>query len=287
VQRGPAVTHYFQVTNNTGKPVHISGVRVSCGCTTATALQNQLAPGESTAIQAQMDTRRFSGHKQVTIYVSFDQPQWDEASVFVRAYGTDDISISPTDFVFPGKVKQGTPASAKVTVQFLGINWQVLGAESDSGYIEPAFKELRRDNGSVVYEVTASLRKDTPPGRWFTDIWLRTNQGSLPKVRIPLSVEIESASSTPRTISFGEIKAGQSAERTFSVKGDKPFRVTKVEGAEGEVSAKTSEEPRAEQEVTITFKPNKAGTFDRKLIVVTDSTDLKKIEVQAHGTVIR
>jgi hypothetical protein len=163
VPRGPSLTHYFQVTNNTGKPVHIAGVRVSCGCTAATALQNHLAPGESTAIQAQMDTRRFSGHKQVTIYVSFDQPQWEEASVFVRAYGTDDISISPAEFVFSGKIKQGTPASAKVTVQFLGVNWQILGTESDSGYIEPAFKELRRDNGSVVYEVTASLRKDTPP----------------------------------------------------------------------------------------------------------------------------
>jgi len=287
VPRGPTLTHYFQVTNNTGKPVHISGVRVSCGCTTATALQNQLAPGESTAIQALMDTRRFSGHKQVTIFVTFDQPQWEEATVFVRAYGTDDISITPAELGFPGKVKQGTPATAKVTVQLLGINWQVQGAESDSGYIEPAFKELRRDNGSVVYEVTASLRKDTPPGHWFTDVWLRTNQTGLPKVRIPLSVDIESASTSPRTISFGEIKAGESAERKFSVKGEKPFRVTKVEGADGEVTAKTSEEPKAEQEVTITFKPSKAGKFDRKLIVVTDSTDLKKIEVQAHGNVVR
>jgi len=287
VPRGPTLTHYFQVTNNTGKPVHIAGVRVSCGCTTATALQNQLAPGESTSIQALMDTRRFSGHKQVTIYVTFDQPQWEEASVFVRAYGTDDISISPTEFTFPAKVKQGDGAAAKVTVQFLGGNWQVQGAESDSGYIEPKVKEVRRDNGSSVYEVTAALRKDTPPGRWFTDIWLATNQTGLPKVRIPLTVEIESASTAPRTISFGDIKAGESAQRKFSVKGEKPFRVTKVEGADGEVTAKTSEEAKAEQEVTITFKPSKTGAFDRKLIVVTDSTDLKKIEVQAHGNVVR
>jgi len=287
VPRGPTLTHYFQVTNNTDKPVHIAGVRVSCGCTSATALQNQLAPGESTAIQALMDTRRFSGHKQVTIFVSFDQPQWDEAQVFVRAYGTDDISVTPTEFAFPGKVKQGAGASAKVTVQFLGGNWQVAGTEQDSGYVESSSKELRRDNGSVVYEITASLRKDIPPGRWFTDVWLRTNQSGLPKVRIPLMVEVESASTAPRTISFGELKAGQSAERKFSVKGAKPFRVTKVEGADGEVTAKTSEEPKAEQEVTITFKPSKAGTLDRKLIVVTDSTDLKKIEVQAHGTVVR
>jgi hypothetical protein len=287
VPRGPTLTHYFLLTNNTDKPVHISGVRVSCGCTQATALQNQVAPGQSTAILAQMDTRRFSGHKQVTIYVTFDQPQWEEASVFVRAYGSDDVSISPAELTFPGKIKQGTTATAKATVQFLGVNWQVVGTEQDSGYVGSSFKELRRDNGSVVYEITASLRKDLPPGRWFTDIWLTTNQSGLPKVRIPLTVEVESTGEAPKTISFGEVKAGQSAERKFSVKGDKPFRVTKVEGADGEVTAKTSQEPKAEQEVTITFKPSKTGTFDRKLIVVTDSTDLKKIEVQAHGTVVR
>jgi len=287
VPRGPTLTHYFHLTNTTDKPMHIANVRVSCGCTSATALQNQLAPGESTAIQALMDTRRFSGHKQVTIFVTFDQPQWEEAQVFVRAYGTDDISISPAEFVFSGKVKQGAAASAKATVQFMGGHWQITGTDQDSGYVESSFKEVRRDAGTVVYEVTASLRKDTPPGKWFTDVWLKTNQGGLPKVRIPLTVEIESASSTPKTISFGEVKAGQSAERKFSVKGAKPFRVTHVEGTDGEVTAKTSEEPKAEQEVTITFKPSKTGTLDRKLIVVTDLTDLKNIEVQAHGTVVR
>jgi Protein of unknown function (DUF1573) len=287
VPRGPTLTHYFLVTNKSDKQVHIAGVRVSCGCTTATALQQALAPGQSTAIQALMDTRRFSGHKQVTIFVSFDQPQWDEVQLFVRAYGSDDISVSPAEFVFPGKVKLGTPATSKVTIQFTSGNWQILGNEQDSGYVEASFKEVRRDASSVVYEVTASLRKDTPAGKWFTDVWLKTNQGGLPKIRIPLTVEIESAAAAPRTITFGEIKAGESAERKISVKGAKPFRVMKVEGADGEVTAKTSEVAKDEQEVTITFKPSKAGIFDRKLIVVTDLSDLKQIEVLAHGTVIR
>ena len=285
VPRGPTLTHYFLVTNKGDKPVHIAGVRVSCGCTVATAMQQSVAPGESTAIQAQMDTRRFSGHKQVTIFVSFDQPQWSEVQLFVRAYGSDDLSVSPAEFVFPGKVKMGTAATAKVTVQFTGGNWQVLGSEQDSGYVTSSFKEIRRDGSTAVYEVTASLRKDIPAGRWFTDVWLKTNQSGLPKVRIPLNVEVESASAAPRTITFGEIKAGESAERKFSLKGVKPFRVTKIEGTDGEVSAKTSPEAKAEQEVTITFKPSKAGAFDRKLTVLTDLSDLKQFEILAHGTV--
>src|SRR5260221_13333619 len=72
VPRGPTLTHPFRLTNNTGKPLHISGVRVSCGCVSASAAQENVAPGESTTINAQMDTRRFHGAKSVTIYVNFD-----------------------------------------------------------------------------------------------------------------------------------------------------------------------------------------------------------------------
>src|SRR5438093_8858134 len=74
VPRGPTLTHHFRVTNNTNGPVHIGGVRVSCGCVTAWALQNDLGPGQGTSIVAQMDTRRFFGTKSVTIYVQFDRP---------------------------------------------------------------------------------------------------------------------------------------------------------------------------------------------------------------------
>src|SRR3954449_2982924 len=70
VPRGPMMTHYYRLTNNSQVPLHIAGVRVSCGCTSASALQQDIAPGQSTAILAQMDTRRFVGAKQVTIFVT-------------------------------------------------------------------------------------------------------------------------------------------------------------------------------------------------------------------------
>ena len=85
VPRGPTLAHPFRLTNNTGRPVHISSVRVSCGCVSASAQDTVLAPGQSTAIQAYMDTRRFLGSKGVTIYVSFDQPDRAEVRLWVQA----------------------------------------------------------------------------------------------------------------------------------------------------------------------------------------------------------
>src|SRR6516162_2988609 len=50
VPRGPTLTHPFRLVNKTNQRVHIASVRVSCGCTSAQALQTDLAPGQETAI---------------------------------------------------------------------------------------------------------------------------------------------------------------------------------------------------------------------------------------------
>src|SRR5947209_12672162 len=106
VPRGPMLTHSYRLTNNTGQTVRITSVRVSCGCTSATALQGVLAPGQSTSVLAQMDTRRFTGPKTVTIYVQFDQPQWAEARLSISANARDDISVTPDTLAF-GSVQRG------------------------------------------------------------------------------------------------------------------------------------------------------------------------------------
>ena len=76
VPRGPTLQHPFRLVNNTGRTVRIVGVRVSCGCTQARALQSTLAPGQETAILATMDTTRFFGHKSVTIFVTLGVTGW-------------------------------------------------------------------------------------------------------------------------------------------------------------------------------------------------------------------
>jgi hypothetical protein len=193
VPRGPTLSHAFRVTNNTGRQVHISSVRVSCGCVSASAVDTYLAPGQSTAIQAFMDTRRFVGSKGVTIYVSFDQPRRDEVRLWVQANSRDDLVISPAGFAL-GEVKRGSVPSASVMVTLAGSGqWQITEVDRTSNYILTAVKEVHRDAAEVSYEITASVRGDAPVGKWYTDIRLKTNNPAVPMVRVPLTVEIESA----------------------------------------------------------------------------------------------
>src|SRR5262245_26395380 len=110
VPRGPMLTHPYRLTNNTGQSVHIASVRVSCGCVTATALTGKLAPGQSTVVLAQMDTRRFVGPKTVTIYVQFDQPRWEAVRLSIQVTGRDDVSVTPEALALGPVPRRPSPA---------------------------------------------------------------------------------------------------------------------------------------------------------------------------------
>jgi hypothetical protein len=288
VPRGPTVAHLFRLTNNTGRPVHISGVRVSCGCVNASALDTNLGPGQSTAIQAYMDTSRFYGTKAVTIYVSFDQPHREEVRLLVQANSRDDLLVAPQAFAL-GQARRGSVPSASVNVTFTGNGqWQITEVERESNYILIAVKELRRDVAEVSYQVTASVRTDTPVGKWYSDVWLKTNNPTLPKLRVPLMVEIEPVLSiSPTTVNLGQIKPGTLEERKVIVRGTKPFRITKVEGTDDQLAVRDSTaENKAIHVLIVTLKPKKPGELDRTFKVLTDLTEEREVEFQAKAQVL-
>ena len=286
--RGPTVAHLFRLTNSTGIPVHISAVRVSCGCVSASALDTNLAPGQTTAIQAYMDTSRFYGTKAVTIYVTFDQPRREEVRLVVQANSRDDFVLAPQAFAM-GQAKRGSAPSASVTVTLTGNpQWQVTQVDRESNYILIGVKELRRDLSEVSYQVTASIRPDAPVGKWFSDVWLTTNHPALPRIRVPLTVEIEPALSiSPATVNLGPIQPGNLEERKVLVRGTKPFRITKVEGTDAELAVRdNTPESKPIHILTVSLKPKKPGELERTVKVLTDLKEEREIEFQAKAQVI-
>src|SRR2546430_11436235 len=136
VPRGPTLNHPFRLTNQTGQTIHIANVRVSCGCVSASALKDELGPGQSTAIMANMDTMRFFGTRTVTIYVQFDRPRWEEVRLWVRANSPDDVSLTPEGLAF-GQIKHRANPTATVNVSLIGNGqWQNLEATCYSNYVQ-------------------------------------------------------------------------------------------------------------------------------------------------------
>jgi hypothetical protein len=288
VPRGPVLSHSFRVVNKTRNPVSIGEIRVSCGCVTASALKYNLKPGEETAVVVQMNTTRFTGIKTVTVYVPFTQPSSEEVRLWVQANSRDDVMISPDTLAF-GHVKRGATPTATATITFLGTSAvQVTEVRCDSNYVEAALKELRRQDAEVTFQLTARLHGDAPVGRWYSDIWLKTNSPVMPRVRVPLTVEIESfLSVSPASVSLGQLKPGATAERKVIVRGTQPFRVLEVEGADAQLTVQDStSESKTVHVLTVTFRPTKAGDLERTLRLKTDLKEDGAIDFQARAQVV-
>lgn len=287
--RGPTLQHPFRIKNTTPNVVTISGVRVSCGqCSTAHALKSTLNPGEETAVVATMDTTRFSGVKTITIYVSFSQPAAEEVRLWIQANARDDVSFTPDTIAF-GQTKRGSAPSSATTITFLGqAQAQITEAKCDSNYVQAAFKELKREGSEVSYRVTAKLRADAPAGKWYTDIWVKTNIAAMPKVRVPLTVEIEAALTlSPAAVALGEVPMGGEVERRVILKGVKPFKITTIKGADDQLAVRDNTTDSKQVHVlTVTLKGVKAGEIHRKLHIVTDLTEDNTIDLEAKGQVM-
>jgi hypothetical protein len=287
VPRGPTLVHYFRVTNPTKGNVTISGVRVSCGCVTATVPVSRIGPGQSTTVNAQMDTRRFLGHKAVTVYVTFSEPYFEEVTLRVQAFSRDDFSISP-DTLNAGTVRFGREASASVKLSFVGDpNWVVSDPVAESNYVKPTVKQVRKTGSEVAYELTATMRPDLPVGKWFTDVWVATNAPNMPKIRVPLSVEVTPAMTvSPNVLQFGQVKVGGKGEQKLIVRGDKPFKIVEVEGLDDGVNVSgKSDQAKAVHVLTFTYSPEKAGDLSKTVKVVTDGGDTElQVPVRATAT---
>ncbi len=288
VPRGPTLSHPFRVTNNTRGPVNISSVRVSCGCVSAVALKGHLEPGESTHIVARMDTTRFTGYKTVTVFVQFNRPNFEEVRLLVQANGRNDFSVTPDTLAF-GQIKRGGTPSASVLLSFYGNNsLQIAEVKSESNYIQPIVQEVRRSDTEVGFQLTARLRADAPVGKWYTDIWLKTNDAAMAPIRVPLTVEIESALSIhPENVALGSLKTRTDSERRIIVRGVKPFKIAEVLGTDANLAVKIdSPDAKPVHVLTVKFKAGEPGEVTRKLRILTDLEGDNKLDFQVGATIV-
>jgi Protein of unknown function (DUF1573) len=288
VPRGPMLSHPFRVVNNTRGPVNIASVRVSCGCVSAVALKGHLEPGESTQVVARMDTTRFTGLKSVTIHVQFNQPAFEEVRLWVQANGRNDFAVTPDTLAF-GQLKRGGTPSASVLLAFYGdTDTQITEVKCESNYIQPRVQEVRRSDSEVTYQVSARLRSDAPVGKWYTDVWLKTNNPGIAAIRVPLTVEIESALSVyPETVTLGPVKPQSESERRVIVRGVKAFKISQVTGTNDQFLVRI-DSPLAKpiHVLTIKFKAGDAGEVTHTLHVLTDLAEDNKIDFHISAQVV-
>jgi hypothetical protein len=109
----------------------------------------------------------------------------------------------------------------------------------------------------------------------------------MPKVRVPLTVEIEPALSiNPGSVALGPVKSGAESERKVIVRSSEPFRITRIEGTDDLWSVQeSSPDSKPVHVLTVKLKGKNPGELSKTLRVVTDLKQEGDVEFQATAQV--
>ncbi len=289
--KGTVLVHYFRFTNTTNQAMTVGSPRVSCGCVSASISSNRIAPGESAAVIAYMDTRRITTPnvtKSVIVYVPFTGPTQEEVVLRVQTVARDDLMMSPDVLAF-GAVKKGQTSKVSTKVTFMSDpNWEITEATSTGGYVKTDVKLESRSGGLVTYEVTATLDKECPAGNWVSDINLKTSNAAVAKLRIPVTVNVvSSVAASPEAVSFGNVSLGTTPEQKITLQSGTPFKILEVKGVDEQLKVvieKTGASPV--HTIVLAASPKTMGGFTRMVEIVTDNKDQPKVIVPVTAKVV-
>lgn len=288
--RGPVLTHYFRFTNNTNQTLTLGQPRVSCGCTSASLLKNQIAPGETSAVVAYMDTRRIQTPgvtKAVLVYVPFLTPNAEEVTLKVQTVCRDDLMFAPDTLAF-GSVRKGQSPTARTKVTFTSDpNWEIKKSSSTGAYIHVEHKLESRQGSTVTYEITATLDKNCPAGNWTSEVNLETSNPAVAKLCIPVTVNVSaSVAVSPEAVQFGELALGTPTEKRVVLQSGTPFKILEVKGADDQLKIQVeSKDAKPVHVLTLSANPKLLGGFTRTVEVVTDNKDQPKVVIPVAAKV--
>jgi Protein of unknown function (DUF1573) len=290
VPRGGKFRHDFRLTNRLAEPITIINVRASCGCTTGRAVASQVAPGQATVVEAEMDTRNFVGAKVTTLYVSVVSAggQESEARLGVSANILSDIVLNPGTIDF-GAVTRGRTPELSLTVDRVGApSWKVERMVTGSRVLGDQLVETTRDGSTVQYLLRVAIKPDAPAGFVRDEIRLLTNDPESPTIPIPVTASIRSdLTASPGVLTLGRVASAGGAQGRFLVRASRPFSIVSVEGdGDGFKAVEPSPNKAAAHILAVSYKSadgRPRGDFRHVFRVVTDLPGEPPLELVVTG----
>jgi hypothetical protein len=289
VAKGSKAQYRFKVTNIYQEPLHIAGVRSSCGCTSAEATKTDLKTWETADVVANLNTNAFLGVHSATVTVTFDKPFAAEVQLQVSGNIHGDVVMQP-GLVELGTIDAGQTAEKKISLTHTGSSdWTITDVRSANTNFEVEVNESYRKAGTVGYELVVRLKPTAPPGYLNDQLFLVTNDAEAPQ--IPVDVEGKVASEievAPTPLVFGSVAPGQSVTKNLVIRNtkNKPFKVLDVIGGEG-ISGKVPTEARAVQLIPITLTPgSQPGKVEKLIKIKTDLGDGAVPDVVCRATIV-
>jgi hypothetical protein len=282
VPRGAQLKHRFKMKNLYSVPMQITNIRSSCGCLTFKPSTELLQPKEEGYIDINMDARRFTGPKMITLHVTFG-PQYVSTAVFtVTANARADVVFNPGQVDF-GVISQGQPVTQTIDVEYAGdMDWRIVEVVKNADapftvsaretYRVPGEKGLiRRTIGKVGYQIAVTLKADAAPGPFRQELLLKTNDPNSPVLTVAVEGNVQAALRVdPGVVNLGPVPRNNVKTMRVVVSGTRPFRIVGIEGAGSAITADLPAAKTTSHVLTLRCRPDQAGEWHKQLTIRTD-----------------
>jgi hypothetical protein len=190
IKSGDAVKYTYYFTNTGNEVLEITGVRPSCGCTTAGDFSKKVEPGQSGTIPIQFNSGNFSGNvfKSITVTSSAK----NQPTTVLQLKGTiwKSIELSPAYSVLtiPPDAPSG---STKVNITN-NLEEPLILLEPQSS--NPAFSaELKTNQLGKGFELTIIAKRPLNTGTLNGQITMKTTSTNTPVLTVPFWANVQAA----------------------------------------------------------------------------------------------
>lgn len=284
-------TVVLTVTNKGAGRLLIEKVEPDCGCTAADMANKDLAPGESTDLKIEFNSKQFDGKVVKSVRIYSNDPTNPVVDVMFTANVRAPLLIDPPtrrvgfEICLEGHTEQKFVTFTATEIPELKI---AVGATRSGLFPVQAVNGFRGDPRVAALQVT--LPKDMPVGKHRDNVTVTTNVPEMPKVDIELSAWVNSLlAASPAEVNFRFKTEFQQNVRVKAFRPNITFKVTGVSTDLPEITAQIAHvTPGTEAIISLNGRPiarddpraiAAKGRIQGKLIIETDLADMPRVEV--------
>lgn len=290
------VEHHFQFKNIYNEDVVVSSVSSNCGCTKASATKSYIRPGEIGEIVARLDTsgKEHTKQRKATVRVMFSKPRTAEVQLQVKSYIRPDVGFDPGLIEF-GTVPKGTSLVKKAYLQYQGrSDWALTSIQKTNPNIRAEAREVKRNGGSVVYEIQIELKADATPGYISDLLKFQTNEMDRANASLFLPVQgvvLDPLSVKPAHLQLGVVETDDSTSKNLVVSGKRPFKILDVKSNDPRFSFLKSDLESKVHVIPVLFQANaQIGNISGNIVIRTQSfgaeKDIQVLQIPVSGFVV-
>lgn len=225
------VTTTVTVTNIGAGLLQIQNVEADCGCTIPTLEKYSLAPGESTVITIEFNSKKFNGNIRKVVHIETNDPLNPIVDIMITAKVHTPLIIDPANqrLGFSQSLRGETP-SRRATFTATGDKDLVISVASTRKDLFDIKITNNLDGNPKMSAMDVTLRADMAPGRQRDNVRITTNVEEFATVDIELQSWVnEELTASPQRINYRFKKSLNQSIRIAPFRKGLTFKVLSVE----------------------------------------------------------